>query len=126
MMILFGGGDGGGIWVDGDGHVHHIPPWNPDALKQLKAAVAVLSAADGLSDKKLAGELRGLGERLTTAAIPQIVKAAGQTGAGVGAVAFLDAEDGFVCGSTGKHPGHFPIPHGPGPVVHEATAFAAH
>jgi hypothetical protein len=126
MMILFGGGDGGGIWVDGEGHVHHIPPWSPDALRQLKAAVAVLSAADRLDDKKLAAELRGIGERLTTAAIPQVARAASQAGTEIGAVAFLDGDDGFVCGSTGKRPGHFPIPHGPGPAVHEAGAFAAH
>ena len=123
MMVLFGGGDGGGFWVGADGKIHRIPPWNPELLRQLRAANAVLSAAEGLGEKGLGGELHGIGERLTATAIPEVVKAAGQVGAEAGPVVFLDADDGFVCGSTGKRPGHFPVPHGP-PSLSETHAFA--
>ena len=70
MLILFGGGDGGGIYIGADGKIHRIPPWNPDVMKELKAANAVLSAAEGLHDKAVAKELHGLGERLTAGTIP--------------------------------------------------------
>jgi hypothetical protein len=123
MMVLFGGGDGGGFWIGPDGKIHRIPPWNPELLRQLRAAKAVLSAADGLGEKGLGRELLGIGERLTTTAIPEVVKVAGQAGAEEGPVVFMDAEDGFVCGSTGKRPIPFPVPHGP-PSVSETHAFA--
>src|SRR4029078_2310639 len=42
MMILFGGGDGGGIVIDAKG-IHRIPPYDPGVLLQLKAASALVS-----------------------------------------------------------------------------------
>jgi hypothetical protein len=129
MLILFGGGDGGGIYIDANGKIHRIPPWDPHVMNELKATNAVLRAAAGLSDKGMVGQLSEFGERLTTATIPEllkspeVVKSVGQRGVEVGPVAFLDAEDGFVCGSTGKGPGHIPIPHGP--AVRETATFAS-
>jgi len=106
MVILFGGGDGGGIIIDATG-VHRIPPWTPDVLVELKAVSALLSV-NALHDAGLTKDAGAIAERLTTKVIPQIVKNAGGSNLGENSVAFVDGDGGFVCGSTGKLP--IPIP----------------
>lgn len=108
MLILFGGGDGGGIYVGADGKVHRIPPWTPDIQVQLKA-VSALVALENAHETTLTREATALAERLSTKVIPQITKTVDTPQIGDAAVAFLDIDDGFVCGSTGKHP--VPVPH---------------
>ena len=108
MLILFGGGDGGGFYVGADGKIHRIPPWAPDIQVQLKA-VSALVGLETLHEAGLTKEATTLAERLSTKVIPQITKQAGAPQAGDSSVAFIDGEDGFVCGSTGKHP--IPVPH---------------
>ena len=108
MLILFGGGDGGGIHVGPDGKVHRIPPWSPDVQVQLKA-VSALVALEGVHDTGLGKEATALAERLSTKVIPQITKNVGASQLGDSSIAFVDGDDGFVCGSTGKHP--IPVPH---------------
>ena len=49
VLILFGGGDGGGIWIGPDG-VHPIPPFGPDVAAALHAAVAVTSPRLAIRD----------------------------------------------------------------------------
>lgn len=107
MFILFGGGDGGGIWVDANGKIHPIPPWNPDTMLQLKA-VSALTGVATINDAGLTKEAGALAERLSTKVIPQLAKSAGATQLGDNSIAFVDEDGGFVCGSTGKHP--IPIP----------------
>jgi len=106
MMILFGGGDGGGIVIDATG-VHRIPPYSPDFLRQLKAASALVSL-NTLRNVNLTKEATAIAEQLTSAVIPQIAKTAGTTNLGDNSIAFVDDDGGFVCGSTGKRP--LPIP----------------
>jgi len=106
MMILFGGGDGGGIVIDAKG-IHRIPPYDPGVLLQLKAASALVSV-NALHDANLTREATAIAERLTTTVIPQLTKTAGATNLGDNSIAFIDADGGFVCGSTGKKP--IPIP----------------
>jgi hypothetical protein len=106
MMILFGGGDGGGIVIDANG-IHRIPPYTPDVLLQLKA-VSALVAVNALRNAKLTQDASAIAEQLTTAVIPQITKTAGATNLGENSIAFVDDDGGFVCGSTGKKP--IPIP----------------
>lgn len=108
MLILFGGGDGGGIYVGADGKVHRIPPWTPDIQVQLKA-VNALVALENAHETALTKEATALAERLSTKVIPQITKTIGTPQLGDTSVAFVDGDDGFVCGSTGKHP--IPVPH---------------
>jgi len=109
MMILFGGGDGGGISIGQDGKLHRIPPWTPDVMAALKAAGAVLKASIHV-ESALGAELKAVGEKLTTSVIPRLAKTAEATGGG--AVLFLDGDDGFTCGTGGGHPIPVPIPHG--------------
>lgn len=106
MLVLFGGGDGGGFYVGADGKIHRIPPWNPEITAQLKA-VSALAGVSTLHDAALTKEVGTLAERLSTKVIPQVTKTVG-TQIGDTSIAFVDAEGGFICGSTGKHP--IPIP----------------
>jgi len=106
MLILFGGGDGGGISIDATG-IHRIPPWTPDVLVQLKT-VSALVGVNALHDAALTKEAGAIADRISTKVIPQITKTAGATGLGDNSIAFIDDDGGFVCGSTGKHP--IPIP----------------
>ena len=107
MLILFGGGDGGGFEIGTDGKIHRIPPWNPEVMQQLKA-VSALAGLATIHDGVLTKEAGAFAERLSTKVIPQVTKTIGTTPTGDTSVAFVDAEGGFVCGSTGKHP--IPIP----------------
>ncbi|MGH7618634.1 MAG: hypothetical protein ACREPM_15550 [Gemmatimonadaceae bacterium] len=107
MLILFGGGDGGGIYVGPDGKVHRIPPWNPELLLQLKAVSALVNVGT-VTDAGLSHEVGALAERLSTRVIPHVTKIAGATQLGDNSIAFFDPDGGFVCGSTGKHP--IPVP----------------
>lgn len=103
MLILFGGGDGGGIFIGPDGKPHRIPPWNPDLLAFLNAANYLLKAKTP--------ETQVFAEKLTTTALPRITEKMDPMIKGAKTVAFLDGDDGFTCGSTGKKPFPFPIPH---------------
>src|SRR5258708_40329193 len=110
MMVLFGGGDGGGFWIGADGKVHKIPPWTPDTMAVLRASAAILKASSHVSGSSLTHELTAVAEKLTASVIPGLAKGA-ELGAG-GQVVFLDGDDGFTCGTTGKHPIPVPVPHG--------------
>ena len=77
MMILFGGGDGGGIVIDANG-IHRIPPYDPGVLLQLKA-VSALVGVNALHDATLTRDAAAIAERLTTSVIPQLTKTAGAT-----------------------------------------------
>jgi hypothetical protein len=112
MLILFGGGDGGGIYIGPDGRIHRLPPWTPNVMAQLKAANVLTTAAQRVGQSELGTEMRRFAERLTAAVIPEVAKSVGGIPAGENTVAFLDADDGFVCGSTGQKPVPVPIPHG--------------
>ena len=107
MLILFGGGDGGGIYVDGNGKIHRIAPWSLDTMRQLKAVSALVGVATA-NDAGLTKEAGALAERLSTKVIPQLAKTTGATQLGENSIAFVDDDGGFVCGSTGKRP--IPIP----------------
>ncbi len=107
MLILLGGGDGGGFWVGADGKIHRIPPYGPDILRELRAVSALVGVA-ALHDGAITNEAGALAERLSTTVIPEVTKLAGATHLGDNSIAFVDGDDGFVCGSTGKRP--IPIP----------------
>jgi hypothetical protein len=121
MLILFGGGDGGGISVGGDGTIHRIPPWNPETMLELKAVSALVGVAT-LHDGAVTKDAGALAERLSTKVIPKLAKTLGATQMSDNSIAFVDDDGGFVCGSTGKHP--IPIPPRPlgGHVISPVTS----
>jgi hypothetical protein len=106
MLILFGGGDGGGIWIDQNGTVHRIPPWTPDVLFSWKAASKLTAATVGLSDG-VREEVLGIATKMVADLVGPVIAQAPDAGGDYGIV-FFDVDDGFVCGSTGLPP--IPIP----------------
>src|SRR5438128_2344103 len=110
MLVLFGGGDAGGIYIGPDGKVHRIPPWNPEILAQLKAVKALTAAAAVVRDAALGKQIASLAEHISSTVIPQAAGIAGATQID-GGIAFFDPDGGFTCGTTGHHPIPFPGPH---------------
>lgn len=112
-VILFGGGDAGGLILTEHG-IKPIPPWNPFYLAQLRALGALVSAkaaaGGGRAGKELDTVIGSLGKNVTEAAAKDFGSLGG------GGVLYADGEDGVYCGSTG--PIHVPIRRGgPGPVA---------
>jgi hypothetical protein len=98
IMILFGGGDGGGLVITSHG-VRRIPPFGPEVLHQLKAVNNLVRLRDG-------SEFSDVAARLADHALVQVGKAAGISGA---SAVFVDGDDVVYCGN-GKIP--VPLPHG--------------
>jgi len=84
MMIVIGhaGSDAGWIWIDGEGHIHRVPGWEPELINELRSAVAVvreasqiktagvaeaaIQAVHGLIAKELGAHVEGGGVVLLT------------------------------------------------------------
>ncbi|MFN8096948.1 MAG: hypothetical protein U0Q21_01455 [Dermatophilaceae bacterium] len=108
MIILFGGGDAGGIRITPKG-IEPIPPWDPTLRLQLKG-LNQLARARMLLDEE--ARVRHLDEpltQLTHSVLTQVEALVGEIDAENGLV-FQDADGGFTCGSTGKPPIPFPVP----------------
>ena len=106
-VILFGGGDGGGLILTDSG-VKPIPPFGPDVLMTLKAAAALVTAVDAASSKDQR-KLSRLATSLVAAAVEQVEDVVGPL-SGESAIVFQDDDGGFTCGSTGKPPRPLPWP----------------
>jgi len=48
------GSDAGGWYIGADGKIHRVPGWNPDALREIGAALGVLREAGRLKTHGLA------------------------------------------------------------------------
>lgn len=95
-VILFGGGDGGGIIFGPEG-IKRIPPWNPDIGRGLRA----ISALSQISRRSALGRTAAqVAEELSTALIPQIVGSVSD----VTSVYYAGFDGDWFCGSTGKKP----------------------
>ena len=99
IVILFGGGDAGGIIITAHG-IKRIPPFGPEVLRGLQAA-------NKLSHLPEARELGDVTARLSRNVLANVAKATGVANAT--AVLLAEDDDVFVCGN-GLKPG--PIPHG--------------
>lgn len=118
-LILFGGGDGGGIYIGADGKLHRIPPMDPTLIAEL-SAIAQLVKVSGMVGKQ-GSEVTAVTERIASSVIPQVLKGAGVQGGANTSVSFVSDYDDFVCGSTGKII-PVPIPRGVGAVGTTAGA----
>jgi len=56
MIIILGriGSDAGYWYIGADGKVHHVPGWNPEAMAEFDAAIAVMKSAAQLKSPGLA------------------------------------------------------------------------
>lgn len=106
-VILFGGGDGGGLIIGPNG-VRPIPPFDPGLRRQLKA-LGALTQALRFGAGTDARELVTLTTKLSNHVVGAIEGVVGQLDA-AGSLVYQDDDGGFSCGSTGLPPIPFPWP----------------
>jgi hypothetical protein len=114
MVILFGGGDGGGIVITEAG-IERLPPFDHRLRSRLKA-VSALVKADARLAPEGREELRGLADRVARSIVPAVVERAGDAATGENSIVYIEPDGGFVCGTTGKPPLPVPWPPGRGPA----------
>lgn len=119
-VILFGGGDGGGLILTDSG-VKPIPPFGPDVLMTLKATAALVTAVSAAGASKAQRKLSRHATSLAAAAIEQVEDVVGPL-SGENALVFQDDDGGFVCGSTGKPPRPLPWPPNKLPPISEIVS----
>lgn len=70
--------DGGGFWIDGQGHIHRIGPWSPDAQKDLDTAASLFAHAQGVANREIRAQIQDAALRLVSAHSGEVQKAVGQ------------------------------------------------
>ena len=96
IVILFGGGDAGGLVITAHG-IRRIPPFGPEVLYELRAVNNLVRVGKEFGDGAA---------RLSGQALAQIGKTTGTSGA---SVVFAEDDDFVYCGN-GRPP--VPLPHG--------------
>jgi hypothetical protein len=105
QVILFGGGDGGGILITSNG-VRRIPPFDPSIRLQLRGLSALLNGIRLLPNAP-AEEMTTLVNRVSNIFIEQVEAVVGPL-EGDNSLVYQDEDGGFTCGSTGRPPIPFP------------------
>lgn len=107
-VILFGGGDGGGLILTENG-VRPIPPFDPAIRHNLKSAAAMVNAASATENVNIQRKMAKLATSICNLAVEQVEEVLGPLDADRSLI-FQDDEGGFTCGSTGKPPIPLPWP----------------
>ena len=109
-LVLFGGGDDGGVIITEEG-VRRIPPFDPLVRAQIKAVSQLVAA---IQDQRAGGsdhsELTALATRLANLAVQQVEAIVGTLDAEASLIVMDGDDGGFVCGTTGKVPAPLPKP----------------
>jgi len=108
QVILFGGGDGGGLVITSHG-IRRIPPFDPLVRAQLAALSRLTRAASYLPNPDVRRQLGQITTKLTHVVLSQLEAIAGSIDKESGLV-YEDPDGGFVCGSTGRPPIPIPVP----------------
>ncbi|MFN8463903.1 MAG: hypothetical protein U0X20_00070 [Caldilineaceae bacterium] len=108
FVILFGGGDAGGLIITPTG-VRPIPPFDPSIKLQLRGVSALVQALERMPDAEMGRKLAPLLQNVTNLAIEQVEQTVGPL-EGENALIYQDDDGGFTCGSTGLPPIPFPWP----------------
>jgi hypothetical protein len=120
-VILFGGGDAGGLIITDTG-VRPIPPFDPSIRQTLKSASALVnSLAKSPKEGALKTKKAKLAASLANLAVEVVEEVVGELH-GDQALIYQDDDGGFYCGSTGKPP--IPIPWPPSVVPSLAELMA--
>ncbi len=107
-VIIFGGGDGGGIRITPNG-IKPIPPFGPPFLFQIRALNELAHAFYRMREKDSVRLLGDVITKLTGAVLTQLEAQVGEIDADNGLI-YQGMSGGFSCGSTGKPPIPFPWP----------------
>lgn len=105
-VILFGGGDAGGLYIGPHG-VTPIPPYDPAILHQLRAISRLVQAQDRVRNLEVRRQLAAVVNTLTNLTVGQVEEITGAIDSEDGLI-YQEDDGGFTCGSTGKPP--IPIP----------------
>jgi len=105
QVILFGGGDAGGLIIGPNG-VRPIPPFDPALRLQLRGLSALLNGATRTAGKP-PREMGRLINRISNLVFEHVEAVVGPL-EGEHSLIYQDDDGGFSCGSTGKPP--IPIP----------------
>jgi hypothetical protein len=119
-VILFGGGDAGGLVITAKG-VRPIPPFDPGVRLQLRGVAAIIHALDRIPDREIQRKLAPLIQNTTNLVMEQIEQILGPL-KGDHALVYQDDDGGFTCGSTGKPPIPIPWPPSPIPSINDLVA----
>jgi hypothetical protein len=111
-VILFGGGDAGGLIITTKG-VRPIPPFDPGVRLQLRGVAAMIQALDKIPSDGTKRKLAPLIHNMTNLVVEQVEHIVGPL-KGDHSLIYQDDDGGFTCGSTGKPP--IPIPWPPSSV----------
>lgn len=111
-VILFGGGDAGGLLITDKG-VRPIPPFHPSIRLTLRSASAMVNSLAATGEGAIKTKKAKLAASLANLAVEQVEEAVGAI-EGDQALVYQDDDGGFYCGSTGKPP--IPIPWPPSVV----------
>ena len=118
-VILFGGGDGGGL-IFGLHGVRPIPPFDPALRKQLQA-VNLLTHALQLRGRHAPTDLSSLTRELTNVVVGELEAVVGPL-AERGGLTYQAVDGGFTLGTRGEPPIPFPWPPATGPSIEELAA----
>ena len=116
-VVLFGGGDAGGVILTEHG-IKPIPPWNPLGLGQLRALSALVAARAAVGPRRAGKTLDGVIDTLGRAVMEAANEDFGSLGNG--GILFADEAEGVYCGTGG--PVHVPIRR---PAAEPSTRFRA-
>ncbi|MBV9931501.1 MAG: hypothetical protein JO013_11225 [Alphaproteobacteria bacterium] len=103
-VILFGGGDAGGVILTEHG-IKPIPPWTGVGLGQLRALNALVATRAAAGPRRAGKGLDGLIDTLSRAVMEAANEDFGSLGNG--GILYAADEDGVYCGTGG--PVHVPI-----------------
>jgi hypothetical protein len=61
-VVIIGhiGSDAGYTWIDAQGHVHHVPGWQPEELREVATAINILSQATAFKTPGLSERVVGV------------------------------------------------------------------
>jgi hypothetical protein len=120
MVILFGGGDGGGLVITANG-IRRIPPMDPGVMLSAKAAAAMVTAVVKAKSEPTRRSMAKLATSLCNLAVEQVEEVVGPLDADRSLV-YLDDDGGFYCGTNGKPPIPLPGPSQSLPLVSDILA----
>jgi len=119
QLIIFGGGDAGGLLIGTKG-VRPIPPFDPNIRLQLRGLSALLNGSDPVPQKS-AREMATLMNKLSNLIFSKVEDIIGPL-EGDNSLIYQDDDGGFYCGSSGKAPVPFKWPPRIYPDVNELIA----
>ncbi len=120
IIILFGGGESGGLIVTENG-VRPIPPFEPAIRRNLKSAAAMVNAVKEAPHEGTRQKMAKMATSLCNLAVEQIEEVVGPLDAERSLV-FQDDDGGFTCGANGKPPIPLPWPPGSMPSLPDLIA----